>query len=165
MGSMERALRRGQAERLNRLVNHPDVAQHLAPLYSNLDVSGFFKRPENICIFKGHGAMLFGAIPAEATGRAGWYDVHYIFPRHKGPENLEAARACVHEMFAKHGARVLCGNTPRDNRAARLINRALGSVPMGEGIDSQGRPCIFYVLERATWATLSGASSGASAPL
>lgn len=161
MASMERTLRRAQLARCNELVNMPEINAALAPQYRALDLAKFFENPDNICILKARGAMLFATVP---DGPPGFYDTHYLFPRQGAAINLTAARACVSEMFDRHGARVLCGNTPRENRAARYINRALGSVPMGEGIDSQGRPCIFYVLERATWATLSGASSGASAP-
>lgn len=168
---MGEAKRRGEAlaqdwarRRVNELANHPDIATHLAPLYRNIDLSGFFRNPDNVVLFEGTGAMLFAAVP---DGPPGFYDTHYLFPRRGGAAGesvLDAVRKCISVMFDVHGARVLCGNTPRENRAARYINRALGSVPMGEGTDSQGRPYIFYVLERATWAILSGASSGASAP-
>lgn len=159
MASMEKQLRKAQLARVNELANMPDIAPYLAPAYCNLDLSKFFENPDNICILKARGAMLFGAVQ---DGPPGFYDTHYLFPRQAAAINLTAARACVAEMFDRHGARVLCGNTPRENRAARYINRALGSVPMGMGIDSQGRPCIFYVLERATWATLSAGLSAAS---
>lgn len=147
-------LRQINIAKLNNLANHPDISPGLGPLYSDLDLSGFFKREGNVAIFKGDGAMLFAEIPPSVAPRPGWYDVHYLFPRKGGRANLDAARSCIDEMFAKHNARVLCGNTPASNRAARFINRALGAVPMGQGIDTQGRLCTFYVLERAAWTPL-----------
>ena len=134
-------------KRLNALANRPDIAYQLAPLYTDLDLSAVFENPANVVVFEGAGAMIFAAIP----DRAGWYDTHYLFPRSGGAANLEAARKCVQTMFDVHDAAVLCGNTPRSNVAARIISRMLGARPVSAGVDSQGRDCLFYVLERIRW--------------
>lgn len=141
-------------QRLNELANIPEIREALAPGLEEIDLSPIFFNPANIIAFEGNGAMVFVAIP----DRPDWYDAHFLFPRAKGRTNLDNARRAINAAFAEYGASVIMGNTPRDNRAARIINRALGSKPIGEGVSASGRHCIGYVLERETWATFSAGS-------
>lgn len=134
--------------RVHELINDPAILPaFVGSFYNHVSLSAFFSNPDNVICLEGPGAMIFAAIP----DKPGWYDAHYIFPRAPGGMVLDAARRCVREMFVNYDALVLCGCTPRSNRAARLINRALGAEPKGESVDSLGRPVVFYALERAKW--------------
>lgn len=143
-------------ERANELANHPQIRPHLSgPEDAPIDLTAFFENPLNVACFEGSGLVLFAAIP----GKPGWYDTHYLFPRSPYKDTLAAVRRAVETMFATESALVLCGMTPRENRAARSLNRALGTKKVGEGLTPGGRSCIMYAMERKTWARLSGGYS------
>ncbi len=141
-----------QAELVNKLANDPGVLGQLG--YVWLDFSGFFDRPGNIALGGDDGVALFGN-----RGR-GEFEGHYLFsPRLRGKPALDAAKAMLGYMFTTVGARVIVGETPADNRAARLFSRALGFTRRGTTIDASGRPCVVYEMDRERWATLSAVSS------
>lgn len=82
------------------------------------------------------------------------YEWHWVLtPAKRGRAALELAREALEEMFTVHGARAIYGITPRVNRAARSMNRALGALPTGTTTDTLGRECIVYTVERASWVT------------
>jgi len=135
-----------KSELLNRVANSPDVIRGIAPGYLAIDLKAFFDDPSNIMIGDDRGVVLF--IP-KAPGH---YDMHYLLTNSlRGPAALRAIKAAISELFTYHDACVITGSTPRENLAARRMNRALGGRPYGVSVDSQGRDCIDYVLERAKW--------------
>ncbi len=145
------------ADVLNHVVNQPEVLRYVAPGYRSLDLSGFFQAPNNIFMGDLDGAILFGALGDDI------YDMHYLLTDAvRGRDAIQFVRGCLHLMFTQYGARAITGATPRDNMAARCMNRALGARPVGETTDIHGRLCIKYVLERATWAKSLAASLAAS---
>jgi hypothetical protein len=145
-------------ELLNYLANRPEIIRELAPGYATVDLEGFFDEPRNVMLGDENGVVLFGAV-----GR-GVYQMHYLLTDElRGPAALAFIKSCLREMFTNHGAVAITGQTPRSNRAARAVNRALGGRPIGESTDSHGRPCLNYLLERETWATSLAELSAASA--
>ena len=136
---------------LNRIVNQPEVLQGVAPGYLSLDLSSFFDKPGNLMVGDERGVVLFSLIGD------GWYRMDYLFTSSmRGPGALRVIKDAIASLFTQREAYAITGQTPRDNHPARAMNRALGGRPSGVSIDSQGRHCIDYVLERATWVRLSG---------
>ncbi len=143
---------------LNNLANHPAVAPHIAPGYEKLDLSAAYNKPDTTI-----GGNELGAILLANMGN-GVYCWHWLLsPAVRGAKALQLARNVITEAFTNPKVQAIAGNTPRTNRAARLMNRALGARPIGESIDAYGRECINYILEREAWETSLAASSEASA--
>jgi hypothetical protein len=74
---------------------------------------------------------------------------HWICsPLIRGRDALELGRRAIKAAFTDQRVKSIRGSTPRDFRAARLMNRALGARPIGESVDILGRRCVDYLLER-----------------
>lgn len=137
---------------LNRIVNQPEVLAAMAPGYLAVNLAGFFDRPGNLMLGDERGVVLFSFLGD------GTYKMDYALTSSlRGRNALRAIRTAIAALFTQREAHAITGSTPRENRAARVMNRALGGRPYGVSVDSQGRDCIDYVLERATWVRLSGA--------
>lgn len=137
---------------LNRIANQPEVLQEIAPGYLNLDLARFFDKPSNLMVGDERGVVLFSYLGN------GLYRMDYLLTNSlRGPAALRAIRAAIAALFTQREAYAITGQTPRDNRPARAMNRALGGRPYGVSVDSLGRHCIDYTLERATWVRSSGA--------
>jgi hypothetical protein len=133
---------------LNFVTNQPEVLPFLAPGHDEVEMSRFFKNPKNVMLGDDRGVVLFGHCGNNI------YEMHYLFTHAlRGRKALLACRTALKTMFTVYGAEKIVGQTPRDNEAARFMNRALGGVQAGTSVDSQGRACVNYVLERASWAT------------
>lgn len=144
--------REAQIALLNLLVNQPEILPYMAPSYWRVDMSGFFDRPGNLIVGDARGVVLF------ANAGNGLYEVHYMLTSSlRGPAALARIKEAFNALFTYRDATAIVGSTPRENRAARAMNRALGGRPIGESTDTQGRPCTTYILERKTWAASSGA--------
>lgn len=142
-----------QRDLLNYVANQPEVISALAPDYLSVDLSPFFRQPRNIMIGTEKGVVLFGWLGDDV------YEMHYLLTHElRGCSALLFVKSSLRTMFTSRFASAICGITPRENRAARAMNRALGARPIGVSTDSIGRACINYVLERATWAKLSAES-------
>lgn len=138
-------------ELLNDIANRPEVLDGCAPGYAGLNLAEFFNEPNNIMLGDERGVLLFAY-----SDRTDSYEMHYLFTHElRGQAALKACRAAIKTVFTRTGAAAIFGATPRENRAARAMNRALGARPIGVSQDSQGRACINYILERATWAISS----------
>lgn len=143
---------RERKELLNWVVNEPTVLAALAPGYSYVDMGSFVDDSRNIMLGNETSGLVLFAFVAP-----GVYDLHYALTL-RGRDALKAVRMALHDVFTKHHAHVIVGATPRDNRAARAMNRALGARPTGVCTDTLGRACIIYKLERSTWAASSAVS-------
>ena len=138
---------------LNYVVNQPEVLRNVAPGFDSVDISAFLEKPRNVMLGDEHGVLIFGYIGEDV------YEMHYLFTSAvRGRDALHFTRAALKYMFTCASAIAIVGQTPRDNRAARVMNRALGARPIGESVDTSGRPCINYMLERKTWAVSSAES-------
>lgn len=135
---------------LNYVANHPDVLRYVAPGYRALDLSTFFDVKENVMFGDTRGLILFLYQPDHT------YKMHWLLTEAiRGRQALLMARNAIATMFTNYDCCAITGSTPRENRAARMMNRALGGLPTGVSKDSQGRHCIDYRLERVQWATSS----------
>lgn len=124
----------------------------MAPGYLRVDMAAFFDKPGNLMLGDERGVVLFSFL-GDST-----YQMDYALTSSlRGRDAMQAIRTAIAALFTHHNAHAIIGLTPRTNRAARAVNRALGGRPYGVSVDSQGRDCIKYVLERATWVHLSGA--------
>ena len=132
---------------LETLINEPDILKACAPGYEQVYAEGFFTRPGNVIFGDFDGAILFGFL------EDGRYEGHYLFTRKlRGRDRIERCRDALNYMFTVKNAFAIVGQTPRENHAARVMNRALGFRPTGVSKDQFGRDCINYVLERRQWA-------------
>lgn len=124
----------------------------MAPGYLRVDMAAFFDKPGNVIFGDERGVVMFSFL-GDST-----FQMDYALTTScRGPAALRLIREAMASIFTYHGAHAITGLTPRENRAARAVNRALGGRPYGVSVDNQGRDCIAYRLERFTWATLSGA--------
>lgn len=141
------------AKELNNLANHPAIAPHIAPGYRDLDLSKAYNKGDTII-----GGDEFGAILLGNMGN-GVYCWHWLMsPVVRGAKALALARTVLLEVFTNTEVRAICGNTPVTNRAARLMNRAVGAIPIGTSIDAYGRECINYCITREQWSAVQGRS-------
>lgn len=132
------------------VVNHPDVLRWVAPGYQSVDLSAFFLNDANVMFGDSRGLILF------LQQEDHTYQMHYMLTEAiRGRDALHMAQNAITTMFTNFDACAITGSTPREYRAARAMNRALGGVPIGVSKDSTGRPCINYRLERTTWAKSS----------
>jgi hypothetical protein len=129
-------------------VHHPAVKPHLIGHFDSVDLSTYFSGLMNVSLCAGPAVALFPAHPKVRNG----YDSHYAFPPViRGKAAGIAARAMLDFMFTNVGAEVIYGTTPRDNRAARLMNAKLGFIPLTTTVDTLDRECIFYELRKERW--------------
>ena len=73
------------------------------------------------------------------------YEVHYL---KKGTP--QACKAIISGLFTFTTAKGIWGLTPRDFRAARVLNRWLGASLLGERVVND-KLCLVYELRRDTW--------------
>lgn len=147
----------GDLALLEYLANHPDIRSWVAPGRPHVGVSEF-DVPRMVLLGDETGAVLFR--PVEATSPI--YEMHYLFTKAvRGQAALHRVREAFTVMFTDHGATAICGAVPREHRASRVMSRALGGRPIGSHTDFFGRPCIIYMLERASWEVSSGVLSAA----
>lgn len=146
-------------ELLNHLANLPEVKPHIAPHNGPdeaVDMAPFFTVPQNIMMGNDKGAAIFVWFPQACA-----YEAHYLFSYDmRGADILHVLAEAATFIFTQTPANAIFGLTPDDNRVAKVVNRAMGSAPIGPMLDRDGRSCTQYILGRTTWAALSGDSSG-----
>ena len=121
----------------------------MAPGYDKFDLTDLVKDRKNIVLRCGPAFAVFVHV------KDAEYEGHYLFPPEiRGKKAVSAAKKLLDEVFTKHSAVLIHGLTPRDNRAARVINRALGFSPVGASRNASDQECIHYVLEAEKWAHL-----------
>lgn len=135
---------------LNRLANHPNIMPVLAPGYEWIDLARAYSKPGILLVGDSLGVIMM--VPCDNPPTV--MEWHWLLtPCVRGAKALRLARAAINEAFTHPNICAIVGATPRCNRAARLMNRALGARPTGLSVDSHGRECINYMLERDPWAT------------
>lgn len=138
-------------EQVMAAIYDPAVKEYLIGPYATVDLSKFFADPESLSLKVGDAVALFPKHPDK-----GAYESHYAFPLSvRGADAIRAASQMLEFMFTKRNACVIYGQTPRLNRAARLINSRLGFQISGYSKDDLGRPCVDYDLRSQTWVALS----------
>lgn len=150
-GQLQTDLKSGDAELLNRVANQPEILLQIAPGYLRVDLAPFLDKPGNLMLGDDRGLVLFSFLGDNS------YQMDYLLTSNlRGPNAIRAIKTAIAALFTYREAHAITGATPRENRPARAMNRALGGRPYGVSVDSQGRHCINYVLERSTWVRLSG---------
>lgn len=141
---------------LNAIVNRPEILAQVAPGRASVDMSPFFTNPLNLLVGNEHGVVIFIHLGE------GFYSCHMLLTETlRGRDALTALRMSFTALFTNRNCVAITGLIPRENRASRAIVRALGCRPIGSALDATGRASISYIMERETWATLSGDSLGA----
>lgn len=140
----------------NRIANHPDVVRQLG--WNPED------HPET------NGWLLLGDQVADRDrwvflvnetedfcfmfewSAPGVYQMHTAaLPSCRGKRAVKAGKQLLHEMFTQHGADMVWGMTPLDNKAARLFNRWVGGVSCGFGEHHVSGPVEYFRNSRARW--------------
>ena len=129
---------------LEEALNEPSVLAACAPGFEHISVLDL----KSILAFKANGGVFI------FTEREPFvFEGHYVCPPSvRGLDIKKGCQEVFHELFTTYNARAICGLTPRSNRAARVMNRALGFKPVANMSDAAGQDCILYVLERSRWA-------------
>lgn len=143
----------GRLELLNAIVNRPEVLPWVAPGCDHFDASPFFTNPNNLLLGNEKGLVAFVCLGE------GFYSCHILLTESlRGRDAMTALRMSFTALFTLRECVAITGLIPRENRASRAMVRALGCRPIGSSKDAHGRACISYIMERGTWATLSGDS-------
>lgn len=139
------------ADRLNVVVNHPDVRPWLGG-EGELDMSAAVADPANILLMNEFGGCFF-----ERVG-AGIYEVHTQFtPECRGAKVIRAVQDALRFMFTRTDCFEVQTKVPANNAGALGLVRAIGGDlqftrdavwPAGDGMVA----CGFYVLTIASWA-------------
>lgn len=137
---------------VNTVANQPEVLRWVAPGADRVDLSAFFDKPDNLMLGNELGVVLFGHMTE------GFYCVHFLLTDAlRGPDALRAIKLAFNSLFTYRNCVAITGLIPRENRASRAMVRAIGCRLIGQTTDAHGRACNSYIMERATWVTLSGA--------
>lgn len=142
-------MRHASLAEIHAAANHPDVLPHSAPGFDSVDLAYFYTLNLNKAFGDARGVILL-AYQGDNT-----YEWHWVLtPAIRGAAALYFGKTVLREMFTRHNACAIEGLVPRDHRAARLMNRALGARPV-----CYGSATILYRLERSEWADFSADSS------
>jgi hypothetical protein len=140
----------------NRIANHPAVVRNLewnpedhpetdgwlllGPQVENRDHYVFLVDPtERLC-------LIF-----EWSAPGVWQMHSMSMPDFRGKAMMRAAKALIHEMFVEVGADMLWGQTPLQNRAARMFNRLVGAISCGFGRHHIAGDVEYFRNSRARW--------------
>lgn len=148
-------LRRATIYEAETAANHAAVLPFSAPGCKHVDLQPFYNNPVNKAFGDARGVILLSLLSSQYV----WWEWHWVLtPAIRGADALKFGREVLTEMFTRHGARAIRGPCPATNRAARLMNRALGARPVRViGQD------IIYRLEREEWAASLAVLSAALA--
>ncbi len=129
---------------LNYFANHPLIFKSTGfPKNSTINMSNVYDDLHSVGFSCPIGAMLFEYL------EPGVFECHFLFIPGSGGKDIKGyARAMADALFTNHGASVIKGFPPRDNRAVRALGVALGFVKVSgpDKIDGFGRICGTYEL-------------------
>jgi hypothetical protein len=120
----------------------------LAPGVGRLNADPFYIGPYNIGVATGddRALALFSHLGRDV------YEAHLICDEPwRGKEAVRFGAAAVGLVFTARDASAIAACIPELNRQSRRVCRAIGGKPVADTIDSLGRRCIRYRLERAAW--------------
>lgn len=131
---------------LEYLINHPKIYPSTGfPVGGTAQAGGFFDNPRNKAFIGVYGGMMFNHEKDDI------YSGHFLFiTGNRGTDIKRSARQMLSEMFTNHGASVIKGYPPRDNRAVRVIGIALGYHKINDAnfVDDFGRECETYEVNK-----------------
>lgn len=132
-------------DEFNALANMPHIRSAIAPNRQRIDLTHIFNHPDTVIVGSPKGCVTI-------FWRDGCFEFHWFYQRKfAGKHALQDARQACKTLFTRHPEVVIHGAVPREYRAARALARALGARPQGQMVDTAGRSCIHYTLERALW--------------
>lgn len=128
----------------NIIANHPEVKPTICYADGYADFAPLLAHPDQyVLLHDGRGA----ASIFEWSAPGVWQGHSMFLPQSRGKEGIQSAREMLDWMF-DHGARMLWGQTPLDNRAAQMFNRLIGFKSKGTGVHHVSGPVRYFVLER-----------------
>ena len=135
----------------NAVGNHPSVSTAIEHDASRGPL--FF---DNLAIEPAYFALLHNETQDAASifefrGPGIWESHTMFLPSCRGRKGVIAAKMMMAEMFTIHDADILWGQTPVDNRAARLFNKWIGATERGRGVHSVAGDVVYFRVDRATW--------------
>lgn len=150
------------AERINAILNHPDVRPWVADTAEGpLDVSRQVADAGNVCLVGEHGAFFcFKFFP-------GTFEVHtQILPEGRGRWARDFALAGARYMFTATDAVEILTRVPEGHVAAAALARAMGfrvqfSTPPECLFRGKRVPCTIYALTIQDWALHESEDDGA----
>lgn len=80
-----------------------------------------------------------------------WQMHTLMLPSCRGAAAKREGKKLIREMFVEHGAEILWGQTPLDNRAARIFNRWIGAKSVGFGNHHVSGPVEYFRNNREDW--------------
>ena len=120
----------------------------LAPGMRRLDADPFFYAPDNF----GYMTLDYRALALFSADVDFTYQAHLLCESpYRGKRAVEFGRAAVAALFTRRDAPAITAEIPRENKHSRLVCRAIGGTPFADSVDCFDRPCIRYILTRATW--------------
>lgn len=128
----------------NAIANHPEVKPTISYTPEYADFTPLFEHPDQyVLLHDGEGA----AAIFEWSAPGVWQGHSMYLPERRGKEGVESGKAMISWMF-DHGATMIWGQTPLDNRPAQMFNRLLGFKPCGEGVHFAAGPVRYFKLEK-----------------
>lgn len=134
------------AEFLNSVVNHPEVARWMVGFEPPFDFSPVLADQANVFLANCHGGFLFVATQERCK-----YEVHTQFlPEGRG-NSLALARDAAWYMFTQTDCLAIETYVPAGNEAARRLTLSMGFKPCLD-IEVNGHECTVYMLNIKSWA-------------
>lgn len=128
----------------NLIANHPAVKPTFGYQHGFADLSPLLDHPEQyVLLHDGNGA----ASIFEWSAPYVWQGHSLYLPHRRGKDGIQAGRDMLQWMF-DHGAKMIWGMTPLDNRPAQMFNRLLGFKADDDRIDAAGRPVRTFYMEK-----------------
>lgn len=133
------------AEHLNRVLNHPEVARWMVGISPPYDSSAVLADSSNIYLANEHGGFLFISEDEYV------YEVHTQFVPEGRGDSLARAKEAAYWMFTRTDCLAIRTYVPEDNPAALALTRAMFFVENGR-IEVMGRQCTVHLLTIKDWA-------------
>lgn len=128
----------------NYIGNHPEVKPGINYTDQFADFSPLLEHPDQYILLDDG----VGAASIFEWSAPGVWQAHSLFlPESRGKAGIEAGKGMLDWMF-DYGAKMIWGQTPLDNRAARMFNRLLGGKSNGRGVHHVAGPVEYFVFER-----------------
>ncbi len=152
----------------NTIANHPEVVRSLEwnPDKGPLLFGNLFDGTDHYILLH-NGQRDFTSINAEEEGwpldhptlamifewsAPGVYQMHTMsLPGTRGKAMMLDAKDMIHAMFTTYRADMLWGQTPIDNKAARMFNRLVGAKSAGFGHHDVAGEVEYFRNSRARW--------------
>lgn len=128
----------------NLIANHPDVKPTISYTEDYADFTPLLDHPDDyVMLHDGEGA----ASIFEWSAPGVWQGHSMYLPERRGKAGIRSGKLMLEYMF-DHGARMIWGQTPLDNRPAQMFNRLLGFKENGTGVHHVAGPVRYFVMEK-----------------